>query len=61
MQCLKIVNGKRNSVKLPSINHIRNKTCAIEVFECLNGVSPPNYENNFKRFNSLQRHSWKQS
>ena len=36
MRCLKIINGKRDSVKLPSINHIRNKMCAIEAFKCLN-------------------------
>ena len=33
MRCLKIINGKRNSVKLTSINHIRNKMCGIEVSE----------------------------
>ena len=49
MRCLKIINGKRNSVKLPSINHIRNKMCAIEVFKCLNGISPPDYKEYFKR------------
>ena len=49
MRCLKIINGKRNSVKLPSINHIRNKMCAIEVFKCLNGISPPHYKEYFKR------------
>ena len=41
MRCLKITNGKRDSVKLPSISHIRNEMCAIEVFKCLNGISPP--------------------
>ena len=49
MQCLKIVNGKRDSVKLPLINHIRNKMCGIEVFKCLNAISPPDYKENFKR------------
>ena len=48
MRCLKIINGKRNSVKLPSINHIRNKMCAIEVFKCFNGISPPDFEKYFK-------------
>ena len=47
MRCLKIINGKRNSVKLPSIKHIRNKMCAIEVFKYLNGISPPDYEKYF--------------
>ena len=41
MRCLKIINSKRDSVKLPLIYHIRNKMCAIEVFKCLNGISPP--------------------
>ena len=44
-----IINGKRNSVKLPSINHIRNKMCAIEVFKCLNGISPPDFKEYLKR------------
>ena len=48
MRCLKIINGKRNSVKLPSINHIRNKMCAIEMFKCWNGISPPDYKEYFK-------------
>ena len=50
MRCIKIVNGKRNSVKLPSINHTRNKMCAIEFFKFLNEISPPGYEKHFKRF-----------
>ena len=49
MRCLKIINGKRNCVTLPSINHIRNKMCAIEVLKCLNGISPPDYKEYFKR------------
>ena len=31
MRCLKIINGKRNSVKLPSINHIRKKCVQLKV------------------------------
>ena len=49
MRSLKIINGRRNSVKLPSVNHIRNRMCAIEVFKCLNGLAPPNYMKYFKR------------
>ena len=49
MRCLKIINGKRNGVKLPSINHIRNKMCVIEVFKCLNEISPPDYKEYCKR------------
>ena len=36
-------------MKLPSINHIRHKMCAIEVFKCFNGISPPEYKEYFKR------------
>ena len=45
MRCLKIINGKRNNVKIPLIRHTRSKICAIEVLKCLKGVSPPDYEN----------------
>ena len=34
-----------------SINHVRNKRCAIEVFKCLNGLAPKVFENHCKRFN----------
>ena len=44
MRCLNIINGKRDSVKLPSINHIRDKMYAIEVFKCLDGISPPDHK-----------------
>ena len=40
---LKIINGRRNGVKLPSINFIRNRMCAIEVFKCLNGLAPTDF------------------
>ena len=39
---------KKNSAKLLLINHIRNRVCAIEVFKCLNGVSPPDCEKHSK-------------
>jgi len=48
MWCLKIINCTRDSVKLPSINHIRKKMCAIEVFKCLNGTSPTDYKEKCK-------------
>ena len=54
MRCLKNINGKRDSVKLPSLNHIRNKMCAIEVFKCLNGILPPDYREYFKRFDDCK-------
>ena len=35
-KALNIVNGKVNNyIQLLSVNHIRNKRCAIEVFKCL--------------------------
>ena len=49
MRYLELINDKGNSIKLPSINHIRNKMCIIEVLKCLKGVSPPDYEKYFKR------------
>ena len=49
MRSLKIINGRRNSVKLPSINRIRNRICAVEVFKCLNGLAPPDFMEYFQR------------
>ena len=49
IRSLKIINGRRSSVKLPSINHIRNRMCAVEVFKCLNGLAPPDSMEYFKR------------
>ena len=49
IRSLKIINGRRNSVKLPSINHIRNRMCAVEVFKCLNGLAPPDFIEYFQR------------
>ena len=37
----RIIDGNRKSEdKLPRINHIRNRLCALEVFKCLNGLAP---------------------
>ena len=36
-----IRNGRRSNVKLQSINHIRNRLGAVEVFKCLNSLAPP--------------------
>ena len=47
MRCLKSINAKRNSARLSSINHSRNKL--FEVFKCLDGISTPDYEKYFKR------------
>ena len=45
----KIINGHNGKISLPSINHVRNKRCAIEVFKCLNGLAPRIFEKHFKR------------
>ena len=42
-------NGRRTGVKLPSVNHIRNRMCAVEVFKCLNGLAPPDFMEYFQR------------
>ena len=49
-RAMRIINGNRKSdVKLPRINHLRNRLCALEVFECLNGIVPKAFENYFTR------------
>ena len=40
---------QKNHIKLPSVNHIRNKRCTIEVFKCLSGIAPTAFEAYFKR------------
>ena len=45
----RIINGHNGKISLPSINHVRNKRCAIEVFKCLNGLAPRMLEEHFKR------------
>ena len=45
----KIINGRRNSVKLPSINYVRNIMCVVEVFKCLNGLALPEFMEYFQR------------
>ena len=45
----RIINGHNGKISLPSINHVRNKRCAIEVFKCLNGLAPRMLEKHFKR------------
>ena len=47
---MRIINGNRKSdVKLPRINHLRNRLFALEVFKCLNGIVPKAFENYFTR------------
>ena len=49
-RAMQIINGSRKSdVKLPRINHLRNRLCALEVFKCLNGIVPKAFENYFTR------------
>ena len=49
-RALRIVNGNKTSgVKLPRINHIRNRLYAQEVFKCLNGIAPKAFEHYFTR------------
>ena len=38
-----------SSVKLPSVNETRNRSCVHEVFKCLNGVAPKAFQDYFKR------------
>ena len=53
-RALKVINGYRHSVKLEKVSSIRNKMCALEVFKCLNGVSPHAFHNYFTRINHSQ-------
>ena len=49
-RAMRIINGNRKSdVKLPLINHLRKRLCALEVFKCLNGIVPKAFENYFTR------------
>ena len=49
MRALRIVNGQSNSVQLPTVQQIRNKNCAVDVFKCLNGLAPSVYKDYFTR------------
>ena len=47
---IRIINGNRKSeVQFPRINHIRNRLCALEVFKCLNSITPIVFKNYSKR------------
>lgn len=48
-RALRIINGQQSSVKLPSVNEIRKRNCAREVFKCLNGIAPMAFQNYFTR------------
>ena len=48
-RALRVINGQRNSVRLPSVNTVRNRSCALAVFKCLNGLAPKAFEDYFKK------------
>ena len=48
-RALKVINGQRSSVKLPSVNETRNRSCVHKVFKCLNGIAPKAFQDYFKR------------
>ena len=49
---MRIINGKRkNDIKLPRVNHIRNRLRALEDFKCLNGIASKAFRNYFTRHN----------
>ena len=45
---LAIINGNSQRVKLPTVNHARNKKCLVEVFKC-HGLVPRLFEEYFKK------------
>ena len=45
----KVINSQQSSVRLPSVNEIRNRSCVLEVFKCLNGLAPKAFQDYFKR------------
>ena len=45
----KVINSQRSSVRLPSVNEIRNRSCVLEVFKCLNGLARKAFQDYFKR------------
>ena len=47
----RVINGSKHNVQLENLNSKRNKACALEVFKCLNNISPHAYKNYFVRTN----------
>ena len=43
----RLINNPSTANILPNINHQRNKRCAVEVFKCLNGLSPCLFDDYF--------------
>ena len=50
-RAIRVINGSKHNVQLENLNNKRNKACALEVFKCLNNISPNAYKNNFVRTN----------
>ena len=48
-RAIKIINNQTNITRLPSVNHNRNKRCAIEVFKCLNGLAHRRFNGYFTK------------
>ena len=48
---LKIINGWHGRITFPAIKAIKDKCCAIEVFECVHGLTPNLFENYFCKQN----------
>ena len=51
---MQIVYGSINSSEWPSINEIRNRNCAHEVFKCLHGLALVHLQKSFTRVFHLQ-------
>ena len=60
MRALRIVNGQSNSVQLPTVQQIRNKNCAVDVFKCLNGLGAIGLQGLFHKNMSHKEYSRKQ-
>ena len=43
-----IINGKSQRVNLPTVSHVRNRKCVIEVFKCKNRLAPRIFNEYFK-------------
>ena len=46
---IKVVNKQTNITSLPSVNNIKKKRCAIEVFEYFNGLAPTRFSAYFTK------------
>ena len=53
-RALRIINNNTNLVSLPTVNHTRNKRCALEVFKCLNGLAPRMFQDYFTKISHFK-------